>query len=304
MDVRQLRYLIALVREQHFSRAAESCNISQPALSAQIRRLEEELGVPLIRRGNSYGGLTPEGERILAWAKRIVTQADALLDEASELRGELVGSIAIGVIPSALSVLPLLTAPLLAEHPGLRLVVSSLSSIEIQRGLDNLALDAGLTYLDNEPLQNVDMLGLYHEEFALLAPQAAVVDLPEVVAWRDLERLPLCLLTPDMQNRRIIDGIFARVGIAPAPIVQSNSVVTLLGHVRHAGLFSIVARNHLTLLGSLGGVVLKRLIRPQVRQRVGLVRHATEVPSPRIDALWRLGKRLDLDARLLEAMPS
>src|SRR5256885_13028489 len=72
MDIRQLQYLAALAREKHFTRAAAACNITQPTLSGRIRQLEQELGVPIIERGQRYHGLTPEGERVLAWARTIL----------------------------------------------------------------------------------------------------------------------------------------------------------------------------------------------------------------------------------------
>lgn len=296
MDVRQLRYLIALVQERHFSRAAATCNISQPALSAQIRRLEEELGVPIVKRGNTYGGLTPEGERVMAWARRVVENADSLLDEAALLRGELAGALNMGVIPSALPMLPALTHAMITAHPELRFNIRSMSSKDIQRGLDDLSLDVGVTYLDNEPLNAVDTLGLYHEEFSLLVPEPLRTSLPQQVDWAALEALPLCLLSPDMQNRRIIDGVFAEIGLEPDPVIESNSMVTLCGHVRSAGLCTIIPENHYQLLGLTDGMVLKRLRRPVVRQRIGLVRHETQVQSPRVEALWAVAQSVDVDS--------
>jgi len=287
MDVRQLRYLIALVQERHFSRAAAVCSISQPALSAQIRKLEEELGVPVIKRGNTYGGLTPEGERIITWARQVVRNADSLIDEAAVLRGELVGALNIGVIPTALPMLPLLTGALMDAHPGLRFKLLSMSSKEIQRGLDDLSLDAGVTYLDNEPLKAVDMLGLYDEEYSLLVPESFGPGLPDQLDWLALADIPLCLLTPDMQNRRIIDSVFAEIGLQPRHVIESNSIVTLYGHVRSAGLCTIIPQNHFHLLGMSDGIALKHLATPVVRQRIGLVRHETQVQAQRVAALWR-----------------
>jgi len=300
MDVRQLRYLIALVQERHFSRAAARCNVSQPALSAQIKRLEEELGVPIVKRGNTYGGLTPEGERVIAWARRVVENADSLIDEAAVLRGELVGVLNIGVIPSALPMLPLLTQALIAAHPELRFNIRSLSSKEIQRGLDDLSLDAGVTYLDNEPLNAVDSLDLYHEEFSLLIPQDKRNAMPDPLDWSALADVPLCLLAADMQNRRIIDRVFADVGLRPEPVIQSNSVLTLYGHVRGAGLCTIIPRNHFHLLGLSEGLALIRLQSPVVQHKIGLVRHETQVQAPRVAALWeaaenaRIAEKIDV----------
>lgn len=293
MDVRQLRTLVALVRERHFSRAAAACNISQPALSAQLRKLEDELGVPIIRRGNSYEGLTPEGERILAWARRVVQASDDLIDDVALLREELTGPLNIGVIPSALPVIPLLTGPLLRAHPGLRPQVLSMSSKEIQRGLDTLLLDVGISYLENEPLKDVAVLGLYHEEFSLLVTDAMADRLPDEIAWTEAADLPLILLTPDMQNRRIIDAVFAELGVQPEPIIEANSVVALYAHARAGGLCTIVPRNHAHLLGLPPGLALKRLVTPTVRHRIGLVRHMSDVVAPRLAALWRLAGARD-----------
>lgn len=298
MDVRQLRYLIALVQERHFSRAAAKCHVSQPALSTQIRKLEEELGVPIVKRGNTYGGLTPEGERVMAWARRVVENADSLMDEAALLRGELVGALNIGVIPSALPMLPLLTGALLATHPELRFNIRSISSKEIQRGLDDLSLDAGITYLDNEPLNAVDTLDLYHEEFSLLIPEALLKVLPDPLEWLALKDVPLCLLAPEMQNRRIIDRVFEQIGLQPEPVIQSNSVVTLYGHVREAGLCTIIPRNHFHLLGLSDGMALVRLAAPVVQHKIGLVRHVTQVQAPRVAALWDVAQGADITTQI------
>lgn len=87
MLLRRLEYLVALARERHFARAAAVCFVSQPSLSAGIRRLEHELDVPIVRRGRRYEGLTPEGELVLAWAHRILAEQDALRQELSARAG-------------------------------------------------------------------------------------------------------------------------------------------------------------------------------------------------------------------------
>ena len=151
MFLRQLEYLTALARERHFGRAAEACHVSQPALSAAIRKLEHELGVPLVNRQQRYDDLTPQGRALLPWAEQAVASLDGLTAEAARLRQGLTGTLRLGVIPTALSVVSLITGPLLARHPDVRVEVRSLSSIEIGRRLADHELDAGITYLDNEP---------------------------------------------------------------------------------------------------------------------------------------------------------
>lgn len=87
--VRHLSYFITLAREKHFARAAEACNVAQPTLSAAIRKLEEDLRVPLVVRGHSFLGLTAESETVLAWGRQILTDYESLRADLSGLRQEL-----------------------------------------------------------------------------------------------------------------------------------------------------------------------------------------------------------------------
>src|SRR5262245_25469336 len=86
MDIRQLQYLVALAREKHFTRAAQACNVSQPTLSGRIRQLEQELGVPIVERGQRFHGLTPDGQRVLKWANAILDNWSALQQDIATLR--------------------------------------------------------------------------------------------------------------------------------------------------------------------------------------------------------------------------
>src|SRR6202021_1653592 len=152
MIVRSLEYLVALARERHFARAAAACNVTQPTLSAGIKQLEESLGVLIVERRQRFVGFTAEGERVLIWAHRGLAASGSLEQELSELREGLEGQIRIGAIPVSLPSVAILTAAFAARHPRTRFQVTSLTSVEIQRGLDDFTLDAGITYLDNAPL--------------------------------------------------------------------------------------------------------------------------------------------------------
>ena len=158
--LRQLEYVAALDRERHFGRAAAACHVSQPALSAAIRNLERELGIPLVRRARRFEGFTPEGDRVLAWVHRALSDLDGLEQEVSRLRGGMEGTLRIGAIPTSLPVSTLVTTPFRERHPLMRIQVMSMSSRQIAGGLARGELDAGLTYLDNEPLADVETLAL------------------------------------------------------------------------------------------------------------------------------------------------
>ena len=228
----KLEMLLALAREQHFGRAAEACGVTQPTLSAGLKHLEESFGVLLVQRQSRFLGLTPEGLRVLDWAKRIVSDYRAMRDEIRALKRGLAGHLRIAAIPTALPIVSTLTTPLHLTHPEVVFTVLSRTSIEILTLLDNLEIEAGLTYIDNEPLGRARAVPLYHERYRLLIASNRPLGDRASVTWAEVAAVPLCLLTPDMQNRRIIDRRLSDVGVEATPTLQSNSMVVLFAHVR------------------------------------------------------------------------
>ncbi len=169
----KLEYLMALARERHFGRAAEACGVTQPTLSAGVKQLEAQLGVLLVQRGSRFIGFTPEGERTLDWARRILADSRTLHEEMRALKSGLAGQIRIAAIPTALAMVAELTPPLPRAHPDVRFTIFSMTSIQILTALENLEIDAGITYLDNEPLGRVNMVPLYRERYCLLTSSHA-----------------------------------------------------------------------------------------------------------------------------------
>lgn len=294
MVIRQLQYLAALARERHFGRAAKACNVSQPTLSAAIRQLEDEYGVPIVERGQRFVGLTPEGARVLDWAHRILADCDALDQEVAGLRGGLAGRLRLGVIPAALPAISLLTGPFVAAHPLVNITIVSQTSIDIQRGLDSFAIDAGVTYLDNEPLINVRTQLLYRERYLFLTAEDGPFAGRRTLNWAEAASVPLCLLTPDMQNRRILDGIFRGVNQKPRPAVETNSVVTLLSHVRFGSLSSVLPHPFLYLFGVPEGMRAIPLTSPAPTHEIGLVMADREPAPPLARALMDSATTADL----------
>lgn len=164
----KLEFFIALAKEEHFGRAAEQLGITQPTLSAAVKQLEDQLGVMLVRRGSRFQGLTPEGEQVLAWARRIVGDARAMREEMRAARKGLSGRIRIAAIPTALAMVAKLTTPFREKHPGVTFSILSRTSIEVLSLLGNFDIDVGITYLDNEPLGRVTSVPLYSERYQLI----------------------------------------------------------------------------------------------------------------------------------------
>jgi DNA-binding transcriptional LysR family regulator len=296
MLVRQLQYLVAVARNRHFARAAEECHVTQPTLSAGLRKLEEELGLPLVVRGHRFLGLTPEGERVLAWAQRIILDYDSLKQELAGVGPGLSGTLRLGAIPAALAAVPLITMRFCAKHAAVSVQVRSMSSIAIQRGLDELEIDAGLTYLENEPLSHVRRLPLYRERYVFVTRSRGGAS--RSISWAEAAAHPLCLLTPDMQNRRILDRIFEEAGASPKPRMETNSFTSIWAHVRYGTWSSIVPHTYFRAFGRMDGVRAIPLVDPVRTQAIGLVTSDRDPLPPVAAALIRSVQGLDLESDL------
>ena len=224
--IEKLELLLALAKERHFGRAAEACGVTQPTMSTSLKQLEEILGVMLVQRGSRFQGFTPEGERTLDWARRIVGDARAMRQEINSLKDKLSGEIRIAAVPTVLGMVASLTTPFRARYPEVRFRIVSCTSADVLGLLENLEVDAGLTYIENEPIGRVRTIPLYNESYRLLtAPDAMFGDRAEVT-WKEVGQVPLCLLTDDMQNRRIIDRALLSVGAEATPTLAQRPVFT------------------------------------------------------------------------------
>jgi DNA-binding transcriptional LysR family regulator len=286
----KLEMFIALAREQHFGRAAEDCGVTQPTLSAALKQLEEQLGVLLVLRGSRYQGLTPEGQRVLEWARRLVADARTMQQELKAVRHGLAGHLRIGAIPTALANVPDLTVPFSEQNPGITLTVLSRSSIEILSMLENLEIDAGVTYLDNEPLGRVTRIPLYRERYCLVTALDSPFQKTGSISWMDASKVPLCLLTKDMQNRRIIDGVLAEAGTAAAPTLESDSIVSLFAHV-DSGRWATIVPDSLARTFGRESHKITPITQPDAGNLVGLVASHREPHAPLIAALLKLARK-------------
>lgn len=296
MFVRQLEYLVTLAREQHFARAAEACGVSQPALSAAIRHLEEELDISIVERGKKFVGFTEDGERILAWARQTLAAWDGLRQEASLSRTKLSGALRMGAIPTTMPIVSLLTGPYWRAYPDLRQVVRSLCNEEIIRQLERYELDVGITYLEDQKLDRFRVLPLYRERYVLVARDAGSLGNIESISWQEASKLPLCLLTRNMQNRRIIDAAFRRANTHPVAIVETDSVLALYSNVRCGDFYSIMPHSLLALL-EMREELIAIPLSPELNRAIGLIALDNEPASPIVSAVWSITSKMDLEAR-------
>jgi DNA-binding transcriptional LysR family regulator len=281
----KLEFFIALARHQHFGRAAEECGVTQPTLSAAIRQLENTLGAVLVQRGSRFKGLTSEGQRVLEWARRIVGDTKTMREEIRAAHSGLAGHLKIAAIPTALAMVSKLTTPFREKHPDVTFSVTSRTSLEVLTLLSNFEIDAGISYLDNEPLGRVTSVPLYSERYQLITAAGNTYSDRKSVTWAEVGQLPLCLLTQDMQNRRLINKHLRDAGVEAHPTLESNSMIVLFSHIRTGKWGSIMPLNLSETLGFAEPIRSIPIVEPDARHLVGLVTADREPHTPLVSAL-------------------
>ncbi len=242
------------------------------------------------RRASSSAAITSSdsrrrGERVLAWGRQILADYNSLREDLSRLRKGMVGTLRLGVIPAAMPSVAFLTARFCKNHPAADVEIQSLNSRAIQRGLDAFELDGGITYLENEPLENVRRIPLYREHYVFVTRREHPLAARDAVTWTEAAAEKLCLLSEDMQNRRIITNLLASIGVAISPSVVGNSFLAIYSHLQHGEWSSIVPHTFSYLFRGTRDLVAIDLIEPLHTQSIGLVLSDREPLSPMAGAL-------------------
>ena len=288
LDLRDLQFLSALAKHRHFAKAAAECGVSQPAFSMRIRALEDKIDTAIVKRGNRYQGLTPEGEAILRHARPILDEMRALEQEILAAKGAVSGLLTLGVIPTAAAYAARLSIQLRAEYPGIIPRIETASSIEIQQWIEDGTIDAGITYSDNVVSELTTSTPLYEESYRLLAPNALVPDHDDTITWSDAAKLPLSLLEPRMQNRRILDAMFDEVGAHPQVIAEASAVSICMSMACEGLAATVVPQVILDTFGPLIGTKALTLIEPELTKSICLISAAREPGLPTVNALRQI----------------
>ncbi|MFB7719824.1 LysR family transcriptional regulator [Nocardia sp. NPDC056100] len=305
MLFRQLEYFVALARERHFARAAAACYVSQPALSEAIRKLEQELKVPLVQRGRTFEGLTPEGERLVLWARRILADHDALKQEVVALQNGLTGDLRIGVIPAAAATVALLTDPFCAEHPLVRVRLhGSLGSAQIVDRLRRCELDAGVIYPDGQDTSGLTVTPLYFEQQVLMAGNELLTGQSGTLSWNEVVELPLCLLNSEMRARQLVDDALATQNLVASPQLETDSVATLFGHVATGRWATVIPSTWLRTMRPPAGARVLRLENPSISAMIALITPSVEPVSMVARALNETARSTRLDAAVQRSADS
>lgn len=304
MFIRQMTYLVALAREQHFARAAQACNVTQSTLSAGLRSLERELDMRLVTREPRFSGLTPEGERVAEWAIRIIADYESLKQDAVEFRKGLKGHLRLGVIPAAMPPIANLTGPFATRHPNVTIEIRSMSSAELQRGLDKFEIDAGVTYLENEPLSRVRKTALYQERYVFATGRNSRTKDRKSITWHEAAQHNLCLLNELMQNRRILNNLANSLDVDLNPTVTANSFLAVCSHVTSGVWSSIIPHTFAYIFAGCEDLALLDLVDPIHSQTIGVVVSDRDPLTPLARAFMSCAAQVDIEAELRAVPPT
>ena len=291
-----MRYLVALNEHRHFGRAARACHITQPALSNALRALESEFKVVIVRRDRNFAGLTPEGERVLATAQLMLHEHSLLQQELASDAQVPRGALRIGAVPTAMPILSRFAAQLQARYPGIRPTLLSLSSSELEQGLEDLSLDLALGYTERMGLRPTRLQAWpqYTEHYFLLRrapkPRAGGLRIGPRLTWQEAAAQSLCLLTPEMHNRTVVDAAFTAAGQSVVPVMETNSVLTLALSVIAGGVCSVLPGALVDTVRNDGALEALPLAAPEVLTPIGFMAHAQARPSRALEAALLLAQ--------------
>lgn len=294
MNLRDLRYLVALADHKHFGRAAAACFVSQPTLSTQIKKLEEELGVALVERAPRHVMLTPAGRDAAERARRIVAEVEQMKESARRSQDPEAGSVRLGIFPTlGPYLLPHVVPAIRARFPQLELLLVEEKTDVILRQLREGRLDAGILAL---PLhdEQLHVEFLFEEPFVLAVPEGHALSRRSALSMRDLDGESLLLLE---------DGHCMRD--------QSLDVCHLAGASERSGFRATSLETLRQMVAAGVGITLLPMlaVQPPVApsQDVHLIPFRDPAPRRRIAMVWRrssaMGEMLEKMAGLIRALP-
>lgn len=288
----KLEFLIALAQERHFGRAAERCGVAQPTLSLGIQSLEQMLNVPLVKRSSRFQGFTPEGERVLVWARRLVGDAKAMRQEMRSFHGAVDTQLRIAAIPCSVQIAARLAVPFQSRNPGVRMRILGRPSGLLLDLLHQREIDAGITYISNEPIGDVSSIPLYRDRFVLLTTEEGPLGYLGQATWEQVANAPLCLFERDLQNRRIIDNVLRSLGAEPRPVMETDSVMALTSYVRLGRAASVLPSSVLDMVELNSGLRAIPIVEPDVSHTIGLIVSGRFPIQPALGALLEEARML------------
>lgn len=178
-----------------------------------------------------------------------------------------------------MSIVSLLTTPFADRYPNVIISITSRTLRDLERDFRNYEVDVGVSYLDAVELPGLRPYHLYNESYYLLVPDGHYLSDRRSIEWREVGELPLCLLAPGLQNRVILNGIFAQVGVIPQAVIETDCSLGLFAHMRSNKWLTVVPHSYFYLLGDWGYIRSIPIVAPTVTSAIGvLIQESHPIP--------------------------
>src|SRR2546427_1695345 len=283
LQVTHLRTLQAIARHGSFSRAAEALNLTQPAVSMQVRHLERALGQPLLERVGKRAFPTRAGELLLAHADRALRELEAGVERVQQVRGVVAGRVRLGTSASiSIYLLPPALRRFRMRYPDTEVVIVTGNASEITRSIVANELDVGIVSL---PVRDRELVvaPFFRDELVAIAPAESPLRRTRAVDARTLAGHPLILFEAGATLRRVIDGWFHRAGVAPRSPMELGNTEAIKKLVE-AGL-GLSITSWFSVKGEVRDRTLAALrLTPPLERQIGLVRRRDKPRTPALDA--------------------
>lgn len=281
MEMHQLRYFLAIVRGGSITAAAQACNVSQPTLSAQLAKLEDELGGPLFERGRQGARLSARGELFRPHAAEALARLELGRAELEDLDGLRRGRVALGCLPSTGAfLLPRLLSRFGRDYPAIRVELREESSPGLARALLDAEIDLAVTD-DAGMAEGLEGATLFREELLAAVPAGHRLAGRAAIALSELDGEPLVAMKPGHGFRAIMMAALAAAGVAPRVVYESAEIATVQALVK-AGLgLSLIPR----IVRQAGGPAYVAIAAPAPSRTILVAWRRGAAPSPAAAAL-------------------
>jgi DNA-binding transcriptional LysR family regulator len=280
MDIRQLRYFEAVARHRHFTNAADELHVAQSALSHQVRQLEAELGVELLRRTTRSVQPTEAGEIVAARARAVIAETEGLREEIDELRGLRRGQVSVGAMLFGGQLdIPSILAEFTSAYPEIDIGLQEGSARRMIEMLGNGSLDVAFA-LEGPPPDGIDRLELSSEELAVAMSPEDALTAESRLRLSALDGRRLIVFQPGSSTRAVVDGALERAAVTPRIALEANDFALVRSLVAEGIGLAILPRSFLERPGA---AIAFRPLAPPLRMRVAL--------------WWQAGRRLSPAAR-------
>lgn len=294
ITLRRLQSFIAVAEVGGFRRAADELALSQPALSAHIRELEEYLGVPLFRRTTRQVRLTTDGELFLARVRRALSELDSVVAEIRERAAIQRGRVSIASVPSiSANVLPWIVAEFTAANPGVTVQIEDDRAEVIERRVERSEVDFAVGPVP-EHSTDLKFRHIVNDPFMAIFPRDHALSARQTVSLEEFVRYPIITMRTGLNMRAVVESAFAKSGITLRPSHEVNHHDTLTGMVE-AGL-GVGTLPALTIsMMRQPALATALIVKPTITRQIGIIQRGGETLSSAASQLSEL-----LSGRLVE----